>query len=161
LYESFNSYAQAHKYLEEYLDQEKGNQQMEMTAVAVAAFKKNHVLCYEDLTQKQQDHARTLPKGIYVENIMSQMRMLQSATTISPTVQTDMLSDIDIDSPPVIRWEPKNPRPTHVQKNPTSPQQNFIAGQKILSEQAEGDTDEQCTTRQKKSILAYKIQTLC
>jgi hypothetical protein len=44
------------------------------------------------------------------------MRMLRSATTISPNVQTDVLSDIDINSPPAIRREPKNPRPTHVQK---------------------------------------------
>jgi hypothetical protein len=143
LYESCNSYAQAHKYLEEYLHQQKGHQEMEMTAIALASFLKKHVLDYEYLTKKQQDHERTLPKVIYVENIMSQMWILRSATTISPTMQTDTLSDIDINSPPVIRQEPKNPRPKHVQKNPMSPQQNFIAGQKFLSQQAEGDTNEQ------------------
>jgi hypothetical protein len=37
------------------------------------------------------------------------MCILRSATTISPTVQADALSDIDIDSPPAIRREPKNP----------------------------------------------------
>jgi viroplasmin and RNaseH domain-containing protein len=37
LYESCNSYAQAHKYLEEYLHQEKGNQEMEIAAIALAA----------------------------------------------------------------------------------------------------------------------------
>jgi hypothetical protein len=74
---------------------------------------------------------------------MSQMRILRSATTISPTVQTHALSDIDMDSPPAIRQEPKNTHPTHVQKNPTLPQQNFMAWQKFLSEQAEGNTDEQ------------------
>jgi hypothetical protein len=31
-----NSYAEAHKYLEEYVHQEKGNQEMEMTATALA-----------------------------------------------------------------------------------------------------------------------------
>jgi hypothetical protein len=76
-----------------------------------------------------------------VENIMSQMWILRSATTISPTVHNDALSDIDIDSPPAIRREPKNPRPKHVQKNHTSPQKNFISGQKFLSQQVEGDTD--------------------
>jgi hypothetical protein len=105
-------------------------------------FKKN-VLGNKDLTQKQQDHARTLPKGIYVENIMSKVRILRSAITISPTLQTDALSDINIDSPPDIRWEPKNSRPKHVQKNPMSPQKNCIARQKNLSQQEEGDTDEQ------------------
>jgi hypothetical protein len=78
-----------------------------------------------------------------VENIMSQMRILWSATTISPTIQTDALSDIDINSPPVIHREPKNPRPKHIQKNPMSPQQNVISGQKFLSQQAKYDTDEQ------------------
>jgi hypothetical protein len=116
---------------------------MENTAVALAALEKNHILGYDDLTQKQQEHARTLTKGIYVENIMSQMRMLRSATTIIPTVQTDALSDIDIDSPPVIRREPENPCPTHVSKSPTLPKQHFMAGQKFISEQAEGNTDEQ------------------
>jgi viroplasmin and RNaseH domain-containing protein len=114
LYESCNSYAQAHKYLEEYLHQEKGNQEMEMTTIALATLKKNHVLVYEDLTKKQQDHARTLKKGIYAENNMIQMRILWSVTTISPTIQTDALSDIDINSPPAIRREPKNPRPKHI-----------------------------------------------
>jgi hypothetical protein len=38
-YELCNSYARAHKYLEEYLHQEKGNRQTEMTAVALAALK--------------------------------------------------------------------------------------------------------------------------
>jgi hypothetical protein len=78
-----------------------------------------------------------------VENIMSQMRILRSATTISPTIQTDALSDIDINSPPAIRREPKNSRPKHIKKNPMLPQQNVIAGQKFLSQQAEDDTDEQ------------------
>jgi hypothetical protein len=77
---------------------------------------KNNILGYEDLTQKQQEQARTLPKGIYLENIMIQLWMLQSTTTISPTVQTDALSDIDINSPPAIHREPKNPLPTHVRK---------------------------------------------
>jgi viroplasmin and RNaseH domain-containing protein len=40
-YELCNSYAHAHKYLEEYLHREKGNQEMEMTAIALEALKKN------------------------------------------------------------------------------------------------------------------------
>jgi hypothetical protein len=78
-----------------------------------------------------------------VENIMSQIRILWSATKISHTIQTDALSDIDVYSPPVICREPENPHPKHVQNNPTLPQQKNIAGQKFLSQQAEGDTDEQ------------------
>jgi hypothetical protein len=39
LYELCNSCAQAKKYLEEYLHQEKGNQEMEMTAITLAALK--------------------------------------------------------------------------------------------------------------------------
>jgi hypothetical protein len=74
---------------------------------------------------------------------MGKMRVLRSATTISPIVQTDALSDIDINSPPAIRQEPKKSIPKHTQKNTMSPQQNFIAGQKILSHQAEDDADEQ------------------
>jgi hypothetical protein len=119
---------------------------------------KKNILGYEDLTQKQQKHTRTLPKGIYVENIMIQMRILWSATKISPTVQTDALSDINIDSPPAIRRAQKNPRPTHVQNNPTSPQNFLLPGrnfflikQKVIHMSS--------ATRQKKSIMAYKIQT--
>jgi viroplasmin and RNaseH domain-containing protein len=41
LYESCDSYDQAHKYLEEYLHKEKGNEKMEMTAIALAAIKKS------------------------------------------------------------------------------------------------------------------------
>jgi uncharacterized protein HemY len=70
LYESCNSYAQAHKYLEDYLHQQKGDHLMEISTVALEAliFFLN-ILGYEDLTQKQQEYARTLPKVIYVENI--------------------------------------------------------------------------------------------
>jgi hypothetical protein len=89
--------------LEDYLYQQKGDQLIESSAVALVAMKKKiHILSYEDLTQKQQEQARRLPKIIYVDNIMSQMRLLWSATTISPTVGTDALLDIDIESPPTI-----------------------------------------------------------
>jgi hypothetical protein len=74
---------------------------------------------------------------------MSQMQILWSATTISPNIQTDAMSYIDINSPHAILREPRNTRPKHIQKNPMSPQQNVIAGQKFFSQQAEGDTDEQ------------------
>jgi hypothetical protein len=125
---------------------------------STCSLKKIHVLGYEYLKQKEQDHARMLPKGIYVENIMSQIWILRSATTISPSVQTVALSDIDINSPPANCRETKNPRPKHVQKNPTLAQQKNIAGQKIfLSKQKV--TPMSSTTLQKKSILVYKIQT--
>jgi hypothetical protein len=39
-------------------------------------FFKKYVLGYEDLTHTKQEHARTLPKGIYVENIMIQILIL-------------------------------------------------------------------------------------
>jgi hypothetical protein len=65
-YESCNSYAQAHKYLEEYLHQQKGDQLMGMTAVKLAALEEKNVLGHEDLTQKQQEHAIMLPTGMYV-----------------------------------------------------------------------------------------------
>jgi hypothetical protein len=38
LFESCNSYAQAHKYLEGYLHQQKGDQLMKFSAVALSAF---------------------------------------------------------------------------------------------------------------------------
>jgi hypothetical protein len=84
---------------------------------------------------------------------MIQMRIWRSATKISPTVQTDALSDIDIDSPPDIRRELKNPRPTHVQKNTIFwPGRNFfLSKQKVIPMSS--------TTHQNKSILMYKIQT--
>jgi hypothetical protein len=123
LYGSCNSYDQARKYVEDYLHQQNGGHLMESSAVALASLKKKiQILGYEHLTQKQQEQARTLPKGIYVENIMSQMRLLRSATTISPTVGSDSLSDIGIESPPSIRWATKNPRLKHVYNNPTLPQ---------------------------------------
>jgi hypothetical protein len=74
---------------------------------------------------------------------MSKMRLLRSTTTISPTVQTDALPDIDINYPPAIRREPKNHSPKHTQNNTMSPQQNFIAKQKFLYQQAEDNTNEQ------------------
>jgi hypothetical protein len=57
--------------------------------VALAALKnKIHVLCYENLTQQQKEAARKLPKGIYLDNIMSKMRLLWSTTTINHIVGT-------------------------------------------------------------------------
>jgi hypothetical protein len=74
---------------------------------------------------------------------MSQMRLLQSTTKISPTVGTDALSDIDIEYPPTIQRAPQNLHPKHVDNDPTLLQQKFIAGMIFLSEQAEVNTDEQ------------------
>jgi hypothetical protein len=104
IYESCDSYDQAQKYVEDYLHQQKEDKLFESSAVALAALeKKIHILGYGDLTQKQQEQARRLPKGINVDNIMIQMRLLWSATTINPTVGTNALSEIDIESPPTIR----------------------------------------------------------
>jgi hypothetical protein len=85
---------------------------------------------------------------------------LRSATTISPTVQTDSLSDIDINSPPAILREPKNPSPEHTQKNTMSPQKKIIAGQKLLYQQAEDDTDEQYNPPEEIDIGVKKIKPL-
>jgi hypothetical protein len=93
----YDSYAQAQKYLEDYLHQRKGGQLIESSAVTLAALKKKiDILGYDDLTQKQQEQAIRLPKGIYADNIMIQMRFLRRATTISPTVGTNALSEIEI-----------------------------------------------------------------
>jgi hypothetical protein len=91
---------------------------------------------------------------------MSKMRVLRSATTISPTIQTDALSDIDINSPPAIRREPRKNSPKHTQKNTMSPQQNFIAGQKFLSQQAEDDTDDQYNPPEEIDISVKKSNLL-
>jgi hypothetical protein len=159
LYQSCDSYIQAHQYLEQYLQENNGNETIETTAIALAGPKINNiVLGYEDLTKKKQDDARTLPKGIYIQNIMSKMRLLQSATTTSPAMQADGVSDIDIDSPPAIHQERKSVIQKHTQKNKMSPQQIFIAGKKFYLSKLK-KTVMTSTTHQKKLILVYKIQT--
>jgi hypothetical protein len=62
---------------------------------------------------------------------MSQMRLLLSATTISPTEGTDALSYIDIESLSTILWAPENPHPIYVDNDPTLPQQKIISGMKF------------------------------
>jgi hypothetical protein len=116
---------------------------METTAKALAGTKKNHVLGYDDLTKKKHDDARTLPKGICIQNIMSKMQLLRSGATTSPAMQADGVSDIDIDSPPAIHRERKIIIQKHTQKNKMSPQQHFIAGKKNLCQQAEEDSYDQ------------------
>jgi hypothetical protein len=81
LYQSCDSYIQAHQYLEQYLQENIGNEKMETTAIVLAGT--INFLGYEDLTKKKQDDARTLPKGIYIQNIMSKMQLLRSATITS------------------------------------------------------------------------------
>jgi viroplasmin and RNaseH domain-containing protein len=74
VYQSCDSYIQAHQYLEQYLQENNGNETMETTGIALAGTKENNlVLGYEDLTKKKQDYARTLPKGMYIQNTMSKM----------------------------------------------------------------------------------------
>jgi hypothetical protein len=68
---------------------------------------------------------------------------LRSATTTSPAIQADGVSDIYIDSLPAIRRERKSIIQKYTQKKKMLSQQNFIAGKKILSQQAEEDSDDQ------------------
>jgi hypothetical protein len=88
------------------------------------------------------------------------MRLLRSATTTSPAMRADGMSDIDIDSPPNIHREQKSIIQKHTQKNKMSPQQNFIAGKKIYVSKLK-KTVMTSTTHQKKLMLMYKIQTFC
>jgi hypothetical protein len=67
LYQSCDSYIKAHQYLEQYLQENIGNETMEITAMALAGTTKSGFIGYEDLTKKKQDDARTLPKGIYIQ----------------------------------------------------------------------------------------------
>jgi viroplasmin and RNaseH domain-containing protein len=63
IYESCGSYDQAHKKMEDYLHQQKEDQLIESSALALADLKKKiNILGYEDLTQKQQEQARRHPK---------------------------------------------------------------------------------------------------
>jgi hypothetical protein len=105
--------------------------------------KKSGFLGYEDLTKKKQDNARTLPKGILIQNIIVKMRLLRSATTTSLAIRADGMSDIDIDYPSDIHREGRTIIQKHTQKNKMSPQQNFIAGKTFLSEKVEEDSDDQ------------------
>jgi hypothetical protein len=79
---------------------------------------------------------------------------------MSQTLQTDVMSDIDIESPPSIHWKPK-----HIIQNILKrikfrlskillPVRNFY-----LSKQK--TTQMTSTTHQNKSILVYNIQTFC
>jgi hypothetical protein len=73
------------------------------------------------------------------------MRLLRSATTTSPVIRADGMSDIYIDSPSDIQREGRTIIQKHPQKNKMSPQQNFIAGKTFLSEKVEEDSDDQYT----------------
>jgi hypothetical protein len=73
------------------------------------------------------------------------MRLLRSATTTSPAIRADGMSDIDNDSPSDIQREGRTITQKHPQKNKMLPQQNFIAGKIFLSEKVEGDSDDQYT----------------
>jgi hypothetical protein len=50
--------------LKQYLQENIRNETMETTSIALADTKHNHFPGYKDLTEKKQDNARTLPKGI-------------------------------------------------------------------------------------------------
>jgi hypothetical protein len=53
LYQSRDSYIQAHQYLEQYLQENIGNETMETTTIAITGTKKIHFLGFEDLTKKK------------------------------------------------------------------------------------------------------------
>jgi hypothetical protein len=133
---------------------------MAIAAFALAGTNKSFFLGYEDLTKKKQDGTRTLPKGIYIQNIMSKMRLLRSATTTSPVIRSDDTSDIDIDSPPDIHRERKTIIQKHTQKNKMSPQQKIFLVKKFCLRKLK-KTVMTSTAHQKKLILVYKIQTFC
>jgi hypothetical protein len=73
------------------------------------------------------------------------MRLLWSATTTSPAIRADGMSDIDNDSSSDIQREGRTTIQKHPQKNKMSPQQNFIAGKTFLSEKVEEYSDYQYT----------------
>jgi hypothetical protein len=147
IYVYCESYAEAHLFLEDYLQQQKEDLNSHSDEVAQAAVKKKMcILGYEDLTHKPQEAARYLPKGIYVENIMSKMskiRLLRSVTiqnqeakalaglATAPIAGTEGLSDIH--SPPQIRRVPKSQNPKHVEVDRSIIQLDFMAGVKYLA----------------------------
>jgi hypothetical protein len=88
---------------------------------------------------------KPLPKGILIQNVISKMRLLWSATTTSPVILAGGMSHIDNHSPPNIQLEGKTIIQKHPRKNTMSPQQNFIAGKAFLSEKVEEDSDDQYT----------------
>jgi hypothetical protein len=106
LYQSCESYTEAHQYLESYLDN----------------------IAHEKME---------------ISTVISKMRFLRSATTTSPAVVADGTSDIDNHSPPNILPDRRTVIQKHPRKNIMSPQQNFIAGKKFLSEKPEEDSDDQ------------------
>jgi hypothetical protein len=73
------------------------------------------------------------------------MRLLRSATTTSPAIRADGMSDNDIDYPSDIQREGRNIIQKNPQKNKMSPQKIFIAGKTFLSEKVEEDSDDQYT----------------
>jgi hypothetical protein len=77
-----------------------------------------------------------------IQNIISKMRLLRSATTTSPAIGADGMSDIDNHSPPDIHREGRTIIQKHPRKNTMSPHQNCIAGKTFLSEKVEEDSDD-------------------
>jgi hypothetical protein len=124
----------------------------------VALKKKINVLGYENLTQQQQEAARKLLKGIYVENIMSQMRFLWSATIINPIVGTKALSDIDIDYTPPIQRAPKIPITHMLILIQHCPSRNLWPG-RFFCQSKQKKLLMSSSSHWKKSILKRRIQT--
>jgi hypothetical protein len=88
---------------------------------------------------------KTLPKGILIQNVISKMRLLWSATTTSLAIVDGGMSDINNHSPPNIQLEGRTIIQKHPRKNTMSPQQNVIAGKTFLSDKVEEDRDDQYT----------------
>jgi hypothetical protein len=95
LHQSCESYTEARQYLEKYLENI-GNKKMEITTMASVGT------------------GKTLPKGISIQNVISKMRLLWSATTTSPAIVAGGMSDIDNNSPPNIQRDGR----TIIQKHP-------------------------------------------
>jgi hypothetical protein len=62
---------------------------------------------------------------------MSQMRLLRSATTTSPVMRADGMSDIDIDYPPNIHQEQNIIIQKNTQKDGMSPQKKILLVKKF------------------------------
>jgi uridine phosphorylase len=68
VYQSCESYTEARQYLEQYRLENIGNEKMEITTMASVGT------------------VKTLQKGILIQNVISKMRLLRSATTTSPVI---------------------------------------------------------------------------
>jgi hypothetical protein len=89
--------------LEQYRLENIGNEKMEIT------------------TMSPVGTGKILPKGILIQNVISKMQLLRSATTTSPAIVAGGMSDIDNHSPPNIQREGRTIIQKHPRKNTMSP----------------------------------------